>query len=128
VVRDTRHYLKDIMTCRRRRVDFAQRTPVFGVERPASSPPHARVSPHGVLAANEKPPDGSGRLQIIIFKSLFLFLFFQGDGDRTNGREPHLVAFNAGNQPPLDKVVMALVRTFSAVLLGQLDPVALDLA
>jgi hypothetical protein len=55
------------------------------------------------------------------------FLLFHRDGDRTDGGEPHLAAFNAGNQAAIDIVVMALVRSFSAVLLGQLDPVALEL-
>src|SRR3984957_1606719 len=115
-----------IITCRRRRIGFAQRAPVFGMDRPASRSLDAR-SPHRFQRRKTKSrPMTSGGFKWLLYKSLFL-LFFQGDGDRTDGGEPHLVAFNAGHQATIDIVVMPLVRTFSTVLLGQLDPVAFDL-
>jgi hypothetical protein len=54
-------------------------------------------------------------------------LFFHRHGDRADGGKPHLVALNTGNQTAVDIVMMALVRSLSAVLLGQLDPIALNL-
>jgi len=51
-----------IMIGRRRRVGFARRTPVFGMNRPASCPPDARGHLVDSIAANKKPPDGIGRL------------------------------------------------------------------
>ena len=54
-------------------------------------------------------------------------LFFHRDGDRADRGEPYLVAFNASDQAAIDIVVMALVRSFTAILLCQLDPVALNL-
>ena len=50
------------MIGRRRRVGFARRTPVFGMNRPASCPPDARGHLVDSIAANKKPPDGIGRL------------------------------------------------------------------
>jgi hypothetical protein len=58
----------------------------------------------------------------------WLWLFFYRDGDRADGGEPYLVAFNAGDQAAIDIMVIPLVRSFSAILLGQLDPIALELA
>ena len=98
----------------------------LGEEKPASRTAGRGCHLMEFLAANQKLPDNAGRLQMAIFERLFL-LFFQGNGDRADGGEPHLVAFNPCNQASLDIVVMALVRSFSAVLFGQLDPVALDL-
>src|SRR6202041_3907301 len=113
-----------IMIGRRRRVGFARRTSVFGMDRPASCPPDARVTPWIPSPQTKSRPTASGGFKWLFW--LFL-LFFQGDGDRPDGGEPHLVAFNVGHQAAVNIMVMALVRALTAVLLGQLDPVALDL-
>jgi len=38
-----------------------------------------------------------------------VLFFFHRDGDCARGRQAHLVTLDAGDQPPVDGVVMALV-------------------
>jgi len=41
--------------------------------------------------------------------------------------EPHLLAFNLGNQAERDEVMMPLVRTLPGIGLGQLDAIAVHM-
>jgi hypothetical protein len=56
-------------------------------------------------------PDGSGPF------------FFHRDGDCAGSRQAHLVTLDAGDQAPVDIVMMALVRALATVLLGELNAV-----
>jgi hypothetical protein len=57
---------------------------------------------------------------------IFFFLFHR-DGDGTSRGQAYLVVLDARDQAAVDMVVVTLVGAFPAVLLGQLDPVALEL-
>jgi hypothetical protein len=52
------------------------------------------------------------------------FLFFQRHSNSADGREAHLVAFNACDEAPVDIMVVSLVRPFSTILFRQLDTAA----
>ena len=47
---------------------------------------------------------------------------FHGDGDGTVRRQPNLLAFDIGDQPQVDEMMVSLVPAFAAVGLDQLDP------
>jgi len=55
-----------------------------------------------------------------------LFLFLHRDGHGTDRRQANLVSFHVRDEVPVDEVVVTLVTSLAAVLLGQLDPVAID--
>ena len=55
-----------------------------------------------------------------------LFLFHR-HGHVCVGRQPDLVAFDVGDEPLVDEVMVAPVAALAAVLLGQLDAVTFDL-
>src|SRR5689334_20433314 len=52
-------------------------------------------------------------------------LFLEGHCDVGIGREPHRVALEIGHKGRRDEVVMAAMRSLAAVLLGELDAIAL---
>src|SRR5665647_786653 len=79
--------------------------------------------------SNNKPPAAQSFMWtggvLIRAERSGLFLFHR-HGDGAGGRQANLVAFDIGNQAPVDVEVMPLVGAFADVLLGELDPVALD--
>src|SRR4051812_1479901 len=54
------------------------------------------------------------------------FLFFEVYRNVRIGRKPHAAILDSGNQSEGNEVVVALMGAFTAVRLGQFDPIAFD--